>query len=265
MNTCFESEPQMPVSRGRVTTQSGRRKPGSSRSTSRIGVWARPTSKWLSVSGTGHGLGAYAVQEGFHDRDRTARVAAPSTCRRGPAAGRIVRPCRTFEIRIVDEASAEDRAALEDEINEFNFAGTGYRDGRSLSCFLRDDDGEARRRDRRLHLGRLRAGRLPLGRRDAARSRLGQRLLEAAEAEAKARGCRTIVVSSHEFQAPDMYRRLGYEEIGVAVDAPIGARHFHFQKVLCRRADQSVNARFSTTRWPSSTSPATSNEPRARA
>ena len=61
---------------------------------------------------------------------------------------------------------------------------------------------------------------------------LGRRLVEAAEAEAEARGCRTIVVSSHSFQAPAMYRHLGYAEIGAADDAPIGARHFYFQKVL---------------------------------
>ena len=78
---------------------------------------------------------------------------------------------------------------------------------------------------------------------------LGRRLVEAAEAEAEARGCRTVVVSSHSFQAPAMYRRLGYAEIGAADDAPIGARHFYFQKVLCEelrrtpRAVYSVNAK----------------------
>ncbi len=53
MNTCLESEPQMPVRRGLVTTQSGRKNPGSSISTSFIGVWARLRSRRLSVSGTG--------------------------------------------------------------------------------------------------------------------------------------------------------------------------------------------------------------------
>ena len=51
---------------------------------------------------------------------------------------------------------------------------------------------------------------------------LGRRLVEAAEAEAEARGCRTIVLGSHSFQAPAMYRRLGYAEVGVQDDAPIG-------------------------------------------
>src|SRR5215207_6197848 len=58
MNTCLASEPQMPVSRGRVTTQSGRRNSGSGRSTRRIGVSANPRSRWLSSSGSGCGSGA---------------------------------------------------------------------------------------------------------------------------------------------------------------------------------------------------------------
>ncbi len=57
MNTCFESEPQMPVRRGRVTTQSGKKNPGSSISTSFIGVCARLRSNRLSVSGTVTGSG----------------------------------------------------------------------------------------------------------------------------------------------------------------------------------------------------------------
>ena len=57
MNTCLASEPQMPVRRGLVTTQSGSKNPGSSMSTSRIGVCARLRSRWLSVSGTGCGSG----------------------------------------------------------------------------------------------------------------------------------------------------------------------------------------------------------------
>ena len=45
-----------------------------------------------------------------------------------------------FDIVISDTASDADTAALRDALHEFNFATTGYRDGRSLSCFLYDGD-----------------------------------------------------------------------------------------------------------------------------
>ena len=61
---------------------------------------------------------------------------------------------------------------------------------------------------------------------------LGRRLLEAAEVEAARRGCRTIVLDTHEFQAPGLYRKCGYTERGCTDDTPVGARQFFFQKRL---------------------------------
>ena len=57
-------------------------------------------------------------------------------------------------------------------------------------------------------------------------------MVAAAEQEARRRGCRTVVLSTHEFQAPEFYRRLGYVEVGLVHDAPVGHRDFLFQKVL---------------------------------
>ena len=45
-----------------------------------------------------------------------------------------------WDVVIRDAASDADVAALRNALFEFNFATTGYRDGRSLSCFLYDGD-----------------------------------------------------------------------------------------------------------------------------
>ena len=44
-----------------------------------------------------------------------------------------------WSIVISDIASPADEAVLRDAIDEFNLAATGYREARSLSCFLSAD------------------------------------------------------------------------------------------------------------------------------
>ena len=61
---------------------------------------------------------------------------------------------------------------------------------------------------------------------------LGRRLMQAAEMEAKQRGCTGLWVSTYSFQAPDFYEKLGYVPFGRIEDFPRGhVRHF-YQKRL---------------------------------
>lgn len=60
----------------------------------------------------------------------------------------------------------------------------------------------------------------------------GGRLLHAAEQEARRRGCAEISVSSFSFQAPDFYRRHGYQDTGRREGIPGGHVDLHFWKSL---------------------------------
>jgi GNAT superfamily N-acetyltransferase len=43
---------------------------------------------------------------------------------------------------------------------------------------------------------------------------LARRLVQSAEAEGRARGCRTVWLDGYTFQAPGMYQKLGYRVFG---------------------------------------------------
>ncbi|MBE1203471.1 GNAT family N-acetyltransferase [Aminobacter carboxidus] len=51
---------------------------------------------------------------------------------------------------------------------------------------------------------------------------LGQQLLARAETAARQRGCIGVHLDSYTFQAPEYYKRLGYEEFGRIDDYPAG-------------------------------------------
>ncbi len=133
-------------------------------------------------------------------------------------------------IEIADTASDGDIAELRNKIHEFNFATTGLHDGRSLSCFLRDGSGNLYAGiDGFTWGGYARIDYLWVD--ESRRGHgLGRALLMAAEAEAARRGCATIVLDTHSFQAPEFYRRLRYTQVGETLDTPLGYTQVLFQK-----------------------------------
>ncbi|NLT35699.1 MAG: GNAT family N-acetyltransferase [Gaiellales bacterium] len=64
------------------------------------------------------------------------------------------------------------------------------------------------------------------------RQGVGSRILACAEAEARARGCRRVVLDTYSFQAPDFYPAHGYREVTRVVGFGDGAAKHFFAKEL---------------------------------
>jgi GNAT superfamily N-acetyltransferase len=135
-------------------------------------------------------------------------------------------------IRISDVVAADDRTELEGRLYAFNVESTSFRDARDLSCLLRDPDGTLVAGIDGFTWGGYAHVEVLWVSEPLRGKGIGRRLLEAAEAEARSRGCTSIVLSSHEFQAPRFYAKLGYRPVGTTEDTPMGYREFHFQKRL---------------------------------
>ena len=136
------------------------------------------------------------------------------------------------EIRFVEEPAPGELAALEEEINQFNYRATGFHDGRWLVCFLRDCSGALRAGLSGHSWGGCAEIKFLWVREEERHAGIGSALLRAAEREAAVRGCRRIVLATHSFQAPDFYRRHGYTEIGRAEGYPSGHAQIYFAKGL---------------------------------
>ena len=118
-----------------------------------------------------------------------------------------------WAIVISDTASPTDERLLREALYEFNYAMTGYHDGRSLSCYPHDTGTPAAGIDGFTWGGYAQIQYLWVSEKHRGRG-LGGQLFSAAEDEARRRGCSTVVLDTHSFQAPDFYRRRGYREVG---------------------------------------------------
>jgi ribosomal protein S18 acetylase RimI-like enzyme len=132
----------------------------------------------------------------------------------------------------LEDPSDDDVRFLEDRLYDFNCEATGLRDGRLLGVFLRDPAGDVLAGAAGHTWGgtcELRQVWVEPSRR---RRGLGRRLLQAAEAEARRRGCHQLVLSTHGFQAPDFYRKLDFEIVAELPDYPRGHSQIFLRKRL---------------------------------
>ena len=121
---------------------------------------------------------------------------------------------------------------LEDRLYEFNAQTTGIVDALGISVFGRDAQGEIVAglcghtwggccEIRQVWVHEKHRGR-----------GMGRRLLELAETEARRRGCFQIVLATYSFQAPEFYRKLGFEIVASIPNYPRGHQHLQLRKVL---------------------------------
>ena len=114
---------------------------------------------------------------------------------------------------------------MEDRLYEHNREATSHADGRGLGFEVVDEDG--------VQIGAI-AGHTWGGVAEIAQmwvdparrgGGLGLALLDAALAEAKARGCRQVFLMTYDFQAPWLYERRGFERVLEIPDWPLGHTH----------------------------------------
>ena len=136
-------------------------------------------------------------------------------------------------IELCDEDECRQlEAFLVERIYEFNMRATGYFDGRLLGGRLRNEAGEVIAAFNGHSWGGccvvahlwVQESHRGLG--------LGRSLVQAIEAEALCRGCEQIVLSTHSFQAPAFYERLGYEKQAVIEGQPKGHANVVYVKHL---------------------------------
>ncbi|AXF24601.1 GNAT family N-acetyltransferase [Burkholderia pyrrocinia] len=138
-----------------------------------------------------------------------------------------------IEIRVTAVGQPTARDLISSKLNEYNNTMTNRPDNTALDIYVTDPaTGEI--------VGGL-TGRTSLGLffidlfylpESLRGGGFGSRLLREAEAEAKRRGCARAVLYTISFQAPDFYRKQGYETFGEVPCEPEGTARVFMVKML---------------------------------
>ena len=137
-------------------------------------------------------------------------------------------------LRIVSEPRAESQDAtfVREGLALFNVGITGYSYYNPLAIFLKDERGAVLGGA----LGHVWGGWLDLETLWVMEPFRGQgyggKLLEAAEEEARAQGCRGVFLTTFSFQAKPFYEKFGYEVVADIPDYPRGHSYHALKKSL---------------------------------
>jgi len=131
-----------------------------------------------------------------------------------------------------EKPSLADIEYLEDRLYEFNTAATGIADGRSLGIFLRDVEQKIVAGAAGHTWGETCELRQVWVAEPLRCQGVGRRLLAEAEAEAVRRGCRQLILTTHSFQAPQFYKKLGFTVVSEVSDYPRGHSQIVLRKLL---------------------------------
>ena len=130
----------------------------------------------------------------------------------------------------IGDGDAALSALLAERIHAFNEEATGIHDGRLLHARVLDDEGELLGAAVGWTFGGCGYVDVLWVRADGRGRGIGTALMDAVEAEARARGCTQVALSTHTFQAPDFYAARGYVEVGRTPDYPSGHDQVHLLK-----------------------------------
>ena len=141
-------------------------------------------------------------------------------------------PTAPYRLVLEYPPSDEDVQVVQSGLNAHNMAQPDIAGMQNLAAFIRDADGQIVGGVSGRTWGEVLDVRLVWVHDDLRSLGYGRQLFQVIEAEAVKRGCRVAVLDTYSFQAPEFYRKLGYEAFGVIDGYPSSHRKYFMKKAL---------------------------------
>ena len=137
-----------------------------------------------------------------------------------------------MDIEIDRQPTDSDINALREKLIAYNVARHGHTEVAKAGIFIRNDDGSLAAGISAYAWGGCMEVELLWVADDRRGEGLGTRLMDAVEEEARRVGCSLIYLDTFSYQAPEFYKKRGFEVAGIIEDFPEGHSHYTLFKKL---------------------------------
>ena len=137
-----------------------------------------------------------------------------------------------MEFQITDKIDDNDKAKILEELVDFNLARIEDKNPKELGIYLRNKQGNVIAG----LMGETHGNWLTIEflwvNEDLRGQSVGSQILEKAESIAKERGCNFVFLDTFSFQAPEFYKKHGYQEAFILEAYPLTGKRVFFTKIL---------------------------------
>lgn len=137
------------------------------------------------------------------------------------------------EPEICEKISPEDEKAVIEGLRNFNLQHLEDKNVRDLGIYIRNQEGKISAGLIGYTHGNWLMVKYLWVQEDMRGQGIGSNLLKKAESEAKKRNCRYVFLDTFSFQAPDFYKKYGYEERFALKNYPVTGKRFYYTKNIC--------------------------------
>ncbi|MGN8632241.1 GNAT family N-acetyltransferase [Blautia sp. HCP3S3_G3] len=137
-----------------------------------------------------------------------------------------------MEIKITDNVTDKDIDEIYQQLKKFNLSKMEPSEEIPLGVFMNDDNGVKKAGLTGETFGNWLCIKYLWVSEDLRGRGIGSQLLQAAESEAMKRGAKYVFVDTFSFQAPEFYRKHGYEEVFQLYEYPYSGSRSYFTKKI---------------------------------
>lgn len=135
-----------------------------------------------------------------------------------------------MEFKITDEIKEADQAAIFKGLLEYNLARLEDKNPQDLGIYLEDENGKKLAGLIGNTHGNWLTVKFLWVSEELRGQNIGSKILRQAEETAKERGCHSVFLDTFSFQAPEFYKKHGYQEVFALEDYPVTGKRYYFVK-----------------------------------